>query len=191
MLCLQSLGFGLKAVARQMGKHHAAIRTVLIRGGHYSPSGEAKRAANREVLSCKNNRTGHIGSKARITKRKTGIAPSSTPVQKTRRMLRQQIRRLMEMMKCDRQFRTEEYVGCSFEDARKAIEEKFIDGMSWDNYGIEWELDHIQPMSSFDLSDPNQVMMVNHISNLQPMNPSLNRSKGNKIIPKKITRLLS
>ena len=32
------------------------------------------------------------------------------------------------------------------------LEKKFIDNMSWDNYG-EWHVDHIQPISSFDIKE--------------------------------------
>jgi 5-methylcytosine-specific restriction endonuclease McrA len=125
--------------------------------------------------------SGYVVSRAKIRSKSLS---TKTAIQKTRQMLRGQITRMLEMMRADRQCKTEQYVGCSFEEARHAIESKFELGMSWDNYGTDWELDHIVPMSSFDLSKPDQAMRVNHISNLQPMHPSFNRSKGNKIYKK-------
>jgi hypothetical protein len=77
--------------------------------------------------------------------------------------------------------RTEKYVGCSFEEARRRIESQFTRGMTWENYGSFWTLDHIVPLSSFDLSDARQRMLVNHISNLRPLNAKENIRKGNKI----------
>lgn len=40
--------------------------------------------------------------------------------------------------------------------------------MDWNNYG-KWHIDHIQPLSCFDLMDPEQFKKACHYSNLQPM----------------------
>lgn len=53
-------------------------------------------------------------------------------------------------------------------------------GMSWDNYGNKWEIDHFLPLSSFDLTDRTQVQEACHYTNLQPMWVSENRRKYNK-----------
>ncbi len=53
--------------------------------------------------------------------------------------------------------------------------------MSWDNYGINgWELDHIYPLSRFDLSKESEQKIACHWSNQQPLWASENRSKGAK-----------
>lgn len=49
--------------------------------------------------------------------------------------------------------------------------------MSWDNYG-KWELDHIQPLAKFDLTDPLQFAAAAHFSNYQPLWAKENASKG-------------
>jgi hypothetical protein len=42
--------------------------------------------------------------------------------------------------------------------------------MSWDNWSLKgWHIDHIRPISSFDLSDPAQQKECFHYSNLQPL----------------------
>lgn len=61
------------------------------------------------------------------------------------------------------------------------IEGLFQEGMSWENYG-EWHLDHVLPLSGFDLSDPEQVKKVCHYTNLQPLWAKENIRKGNCII---------
>ena len=60
--------------------------------------------------------------------------------------------------------------------------------MSLDNHGgkrcpinITWELDHIMPVSSFDLTDPEEVKKCFHWSNLQPLSWQDNAAKGNSI----------
>lgn len=72
--------------------------------------------------------------------------------------------------------------GCSNQQLKKHLESKFTSKMSWDNYGTYWHLDHIIPISSFDLSDPDQCKAANHWTNLQPLEASKNMSKSNKII---------
>lgn len=59
-------------------------------------------------------------------------------------------------------------IGCSSEFLKEYIENKFQEGMSWENYG-EWHIDHIKPCSSFDLSDPKQQKECFNYTNLQPL----------------------
>ena len=60
---------------------------------------------------------------------------------------------------------------------------QFKDGMNWDNYGTAWQVDHIRPMSSFDLSDPAQFTLCMSWMNLQPLSPSDNNKKGESWLP--------
>ena len=70
-------------------------------------------------------------------------------------------------------------LGCSIEDLRSYLEAKFEPGMSWDNMGRSgWHIDHIQPLSSFDLSDRQQFAAACHFTNLQPLWEFDNLSKN-------------
>ena len=71
-------------------------------------------------------------------------------------------------------------LGCSHSQFEAHLKSKFTDGMDFDNYG-EWEIDHIIPMSTFDLSDDNEIKKCCHYTNLQPLWKPDNCSKGNKI----------
>lgn len=74
-------------------------------------------------------------------------------------------------------------VGCSMAEARKHLESQFTAGMSWDNYGRNgWEIDHIKPVSSYDLTQTEQAKLCFHFSNMQPLWPSDNVKKSNKLI---------
>jgi hypothetical protein len=66
------------------------------------------------------------------------------------------------------------------EEFRIYIQGQFRPGMSWENYGLVWELDHIRPCASFDLTDPAQQRECFHWSNHQPLFVAENRSKGAK-----------
>jgi hypothetical protein len=71
-------------------------------------------------------------------------------------------------------------LGCSLEELRSYLESKFSDGMSWDNYGIKgWHIDHIRPLSKFDLKDREQFLTACHFTNLQPMWAADNIRKSN------------
>jgi hypothetical protein len=59
------------------------------------------------------------------------------------------------------------------------LEEKFIDGMSWENQG-KWHIDHILPLSSATNED--ELYKLCHFTNLQPMWATDNIRKGAKII---------
>jgi hypothetical protein len=74
-----------------------------------------------------------------------------------------------------------EYIGCSIEELKKHLESQFQPNMSWDNYGkYGWHIDHIKPLASFDLTDPDEFKKACHYTNLQPLWAKDNLSKGAK-----------
>ena len=79
--------------------------------------------------------------------------------------------------------RTEEILGCSFNELKQHLEDQFTEGMTWDNYGFYgWHIDHIVPLSHFNLLDEAEVAKANHYTNLQPLWAIDNLSKGNRYI---------
>jgi len=63
-----------------------------------------------------------------------------------------------------------ELVGCSKEELIEHIQSQFKRDMTWKNWSLNgWHIDHIRPISSFDLSDPAQQKECFHYTNLQPL----------------------
>jgi len=69
------------------------------------------------------------------------------------------------------------------DDLINHLENKFTDKMTWDNYG-EWHVDHILPISSFDIKEigDGEFMKCWSLSNLQPLWGDENIRKSNKVI---------
>jgi hypothetical protein len=77
-----------------------------------------------------------------------------------------------------------ELTGCSVQDLRKHLELQFKDGQSWDNYGRGtgfWNVDHVKPCASFDLSTEPGQRAAFHYTNLQPM-WSIENSAKNSVV---------
>lgn len=74
---------------------------------------------------------------------------------------------------------TLELLGCSVNFLRKYLENKFKEGMDWNNYGLYgWHIDHIIPCSGFDLTQSKEQRECFHYSNLQPLWARENLMKG-------------
>jgi len=68
-------------------------------------------------------------------------------------------------------------VGCTPEELAVHIESMFAEGMGWHNRG-DWHVDHIRPLASFDLSDPEQQRSAMHYTNLKPVWATENMAKS-------------
>ena len=102
-----------------------------------------------------------LESRRRYYKKKT-----TDPIWRAARNLRKRLKKQL-----DKGFRngpTISMLGCTIIEFRDYIAKQFDQGMTWDNYG-KWHLDHIKPICSFDLTDTEQVALINHYSNLRPL----------------------
>jgi hypothetical protein len=71
-------------------------------------------------------------------------------------------------------------LGCSIEEYKLYLEKQFDENMSWENWGTYWEIDHIKPLCTFDLSlKENQLLAFNY-QNTQPLEKIKNRTKSKK-----------
>ena len=84
---------------------------------------------------------------------------------------------------------SEAILGCSWEEFKTHIESQFVSWMSWENFGdvcgdspdynCSWDLDHIIPVNWGSTNE--ELYMLNHWSNFQPLCSKVNRweKKGN------------
>tara|TARA_R110000824_G_scaffold142795_1_gene310042 strand:- start:40 stop:654 length:615 start_codon:yes stop_codon:yes gene_type:complete len=72
-------------------------------------------------------------------------------------------------------------VGCTRDELIAHLASKFKPGMTMENQGSYWHVDHIMPCAAFDHNIPAQVRTCWHYTNLQPLEAKENMRKGCKI----------
>lgn len=104
----------------------------------------------------------------------------SDPVYKLKYVVGRLIRNSLKCKGLSKNKRSKEILGCSIEFFKVYIEERFIDDMSWDNYGTYWDIDHKIPLATAITEE--DVLKLNHYTNLQPLDSYINRNiKRDKI----------
>lgn len=130
---------------------------------------------NPEKIAIKNN----IYSKKRRKK---------DPLYKLKTNIRNIISKSLRVKEYKKNYKSEQILGCSFEEFKLYLESKFEFWMVWENKGLYngklnygWDLDHIIPISS--AKTENDIIKLNHYTNLQPLCSKINRDvKKNKLL---------
>jgi len=60
-------------------------------------------------------------------------------------------------------------LGISVNRFKSYLENIFLKGMTWENHGTVWHIDHIKPCYTFDLNDYEQQKICFHYTNMQPL----------------------
>ncbi len=74
-------------------------------------------------------------------------------------------------------------IGCDRDQFVAHLRPMLQPGMSFDNYGPVWHLDHVIPCKLFNLRDPDQRRLCFHYTNIQPMFADANRHKAATLPP--------
>ena len=98
---------------------------------------------------------------------------------KLKSLLRSRIYNFLKSKGFSKNSSTEQIIGCSKEYLKEYLENKFTDGMSWDNQG-KWHIDHIIPLSS--ANNEEEIYKLFHYTNLQPLWAKDNFVKSNIIL---------
>lgn len=113
--------------------------------------------------------------KARIQRKKWLETPTNRIAKNMRDRMRSALRGLSKKES------TLNMTGISFEELKNYFESKFTIGMTWDNYGNGWHIDHIIPCNFFDFTKEEHQQICFYYKNLQPMWAKENISKGDRI----------
>jgi len=122
--------------------------------------------------------------KTRINRNKANKKKRSTPKGKLDHCMNTRLRKsIRKGEKGGRKW--EELVGYTVDQLKKHLEKRFTDGMTWENYGTYWHIDHKTPISvfNFERSDEIDFRLCWSLKNLQPLEAIENMRK-NKIISK-------
>ncbi len=125
----------------------------------------------------KNNRKRVI---ERVVNRQRSIL-AKNPIARLQSALRSRVRQAIKHQRGIKAKKTMALTGCPIKELRERLESKFQQGMTWDNYGRghgKWNIDHIIPVTAFDLSNPVEQAKCFHYSNLQPLWFWQNMAKG-------------
>lgn len=76
---------------------------------------------------------------------------------------------------------TLEYLGCTPQFFQDWMIFQLYDGMTIENYGKVWHIEHVKPCASFDLSNEADIAKCFCWENLRPLLASKNLHKGTKI----------
>lgn len=134
----------------------------------------------RMAESKKRSRIKHC-DKIKAYKREYYHRTKTNPIVLLRSRIRVRLCMLMRRAITTKSRRAVELLGCSVESFKLYLESKFEPGMSWQNYGVHgWHIDHIVPVSLFDLTSPDHQKVCFHFSNLQPLWALDNIRKGAK-----------
>ena len=94
--------------------------------------------------------------------------------------LRSMISNSFKLVGSSKSLKTENILGCTFEEFKDYLESKFEDWMTWDNRGLYngelnygWDIDHIIPLSIAETEE--EIIKLNHYTNLQPLCSKVNR----------------
>ena len=89
---------------------------------------------------------------------------------------RSSLRRLFKISSIQKTKHTIEYLSCDSNFFMEYIKSKMIEGMTFDNIHI----DHIKPVSKFNLEDHDEFLKCCHYTNMQPLLAKDNLEKSDK-----------
>jgi hypothetical protein len=109
------------------------------------------------------------------------------PLFKLKENLKTSIYNVLKRNGYTKKSKTHEILGCSFGDFKIHIESLWEPWMNWDNHGLYngelnygWDIDHIIPTSSANTEE--ELLKLNHYSNLQPLCSKINRDVKRNIL---------
>ena len=111
---------------------------------------------------------------------------NSNPIEK---FMKTQRSRIAISLK-NKQKYTIEYLGCDAKQYFNWLQYNFNDNFKFENHGIEWHIDHVIPLSHFDLENEEEQQIAFNWRNTMPLSVKENLKKGINIISLQIEQHL-
>lgn len=119
-----------------------------------------------------------ISKRQERAKKRHAEKQASDHFYRLKRRFRGRIRQILRKLAKQKSCKTEDIVGCSWEQFSSHIERQFTKGMSWDRLD-EIHIDHIVPLVT--AKTERDVLRLNHYTNLRPLWAKDNLKKGCKV----------
>lgn len=122
-------------------------------------------------------------NRAKVTHRQNEWSKArmrSDPMHALKKRVRSLISNAFASAACRKNKETQAILGCTWEQFRTHIERQFTKGMSWERMGREIHIDHIRPLATAGSEE--DVLALNHHTNLRPMWALENIAKGAKVL---------
>lgn len=104
---------------------------------------------------------------------------ATDPIFKLKESSRRRIADSLRRMGYTKRSNTHEILGCDWDFFKSHIERQFTKGMEWEKMGKEIHIDHIVPMATANTEE--EVIALNHFTNLRPLWAHDNLSKSDEI----------
>lgn len=179
-----STGIGKARISESNKKRYAdpeikeKIKSANAKWQRENPEKVAEKSRRHHVANA--DRIRELQKIGRIANREERLARyRNDPHYRMTVLMRTRIGKLIK--RGDKAARTTALLGCDRDTFVAHIEKSFKPGMTWDNWSLHgWHVDHIRPLISFDLADPEQQKSAFHYTNLQPLWAVENMIKGGR-----------
>lgn len=189
-------------------KEHAR-RNFKIVGSYYKMSDEERANHNRKIWQKRKDRSANdeeyrkkrikystAWKKLNPEKNRASINKSNKkrkandPGFRVQCNLRNRLKDIMKKVRKGGSNNISSLIGCTTKQLSAHLESTFKRGMTWENYGTKWHVDHIIPCASFDHTDEKQRAQCWHWTNLRALDAQKNMDKSNTITEPQMSLLL-
>lgn len=117
--------------------------------------------------------------KVKAAQKKWKDIERGTPIGRLKHVISARVRSAVKASGYAKKSKTHKILGCDWEFFRLHIERQFTNGMCWEKMGSEIHIDHIVPISA--ARDEDDVLRLNHFTNLRPLWARDNLVKNDKL----------
>jgi hypothetical protein len=103
------------------------------------------------------------------------------PIYRLKELTRKRIVNALKSQSVKKSNKNIKYLGCNKDFYKEYLEKQFDKHMSWQNHGTYWVIDHIIPLSFYDLTNESEQIQAFNWHNTRPLEKNKNLEKTDKI----------